>query len=164
MGRYTTVQAFKDTDTRVPALSYELATGKVADDEGNYVDKKPTKPEDEYDAHGRRKGITEKVVNPYGSTAGAGSGEFHTYRHARDREVRRLERAEAAKKKAETKQVRARYVVIDGTAHRGCACERGVDRPAAQTKRGSERPERPPPNGSDAGTFIDRALCSARGH
>ena len=108
MGRYTTVQAFKDTDTRVPALSYELATGKVADKEtGELVEKSPKSKEELYDEHGRKKGLTEKVVNAYGSTAGAGSGEYHTYRHARDRENRRLERNEQIKKKAEQKAVRA---------------------------------------------------------
>lgn len=107
MGRYTTVQAFKDTDTRVPALSYEVATGRVADEEtGELVDKNPTKPEELYDEHGRKKGLTEKVVNAYGSTAGAGSGEYHTYRHARDRENARLERLASAAKKKEEMTVR----------------------------------------------------------
>jgi hypothetical protein len=32
-----------------------------------------------------------QVVNPYGSTAGAGSGEFHVSRHARSREMMRIQ-------------------------------------------------------------------------
>lgn len=100
MGRYTTVQAFKDTDTRVPALSYEVATGQVADAEtGELKKKNPLKEEDKFDEHGRKKGLTEKVMNAYGSTAGAGSGDYHTYRHSRDREMRRLERLQVVKKR-----------------------------------------------------------------
>ena len=123
MGRYTTVQAFKDTDTRVPALSYELATGKVVDEKtGELVDKNPTKPEDEHDEHGRRKGITEKVTNAYGSTAGAGSGEYHTYRHSRDRENARLERLASTKQKKDKTSVRLVCVFVDiREAFAGCA-------------------------------------------
>lgn len=104
MGRYTTVQAFKDTDTRVPALSYEVATGQPVDTESGEIVAK-AKKKVEYDEHGRKKGLTEKVVNAYGSTAGAGSGEFHTYRHARDREQRRLDRNAKIKQKTEAQKV-----------------------------------------------------------
>jgi Protein of unknown function (DUF1168) len=37
---------------------------------------------------------TEKIVNPYGSVAGANSGDFHLYRHARSREMERMKNLE----------------------------------------------------------------------
>mmetsp|Transcript_25261 Transcript_25261/g.30539 ORF Transcript_25261/g.30539 Transcript_25261/m.30539 type:complete len:223 (-) Transcript_25261:154-822(-) len=70
MGRYTTVQAYGDNNPSMRNVPYQQATGSTE----------------------TKKGVvkTEKVNNPYGSTAGAGSGEFHVYRHARLREMNRL--------------------------------------------------------------------------
>jgi hypothetical protein len=70
MGRYSSVQAYSDTNKNVRAVSYEQATGS------NDVKKGAVKP--------------EKVMNPYGATAGANSGDFHVYRHARARELERM--------------------------------------------------------------------------
>jgi len=71
MGRYSSVQAYADNNSNMRAVTYEQATGSAE----------------------VKKGVTavkaEKVSNPYGSTAGAGSGEFHVYRHARSREMER---------------------------------------------------------------------------
>jgi len=66
MGRYSSVQAYSDQQN-ARTTSYEQEKGNAS----NSVK-------------------TEKVHNPYGSTAGAGSGEFHIYRHARAREQQRL--------------------------------------------------------------------------
>lgn len=71
MGRYTSVQAFADNNANMRTVSYDQAAGAAAQKTGD----KSAKP--------------EKVSNPYGSTAGAGSGEFHVYRHARAREMAR---------------------------------------------------------------------------
>jgi hypothetical protein len=46
----------------------------------------------------------EKVNNPYGSTAGAGSGEFHVYRHARAREMERLRNLDDEEREKELDQ------------------------------------------------------------
>lgn len=69
MGRYSSVQSYADNNSAVRSIPYEQATGSA----------EPKKTSVK----------TEKVHNPYGSTAGAGSGEFHIYRHARAREMAR---------------------------------------------------------------------------
>lgn len=69
MGRYSSVQAYADNNQNMRAVSYEQATGSSDVKKGGVK--------------------VEKIVNPYGSVAGAGSGEFHVYRHARSREMER---------------------------------------------------------------------------
>lgn len=72
MGRYSSVQTYSDQhNTRSTSYEQERATS------GGTLQ-------------------TEKVHNPYGSTAGAGSGEFHIYRHARAREQQRLKALDEA--------------------------------------------------------------------
>jgi hypothetical protein len=78
MGRYTTIQAFADNNPGMAKLPYDeaaLASSKTTDEKtGNFGT-----------------GVTvEKVNNVMGSTAGAGSGEYHMYRHGRRRERERI--------------------------------------------------------------------------
>jgi hypothetical protein len=78
MGRYSTVQAYADNHAGIRKVPYEQATaapGASSATSGGESSRAFVAP--------------EKVVNPYGSTAGAGSGEFHVYRHARNRELQR---------------------------------------------------------------------------
>lgn len=85
MGRYTSVQTFTDQKTKV-VTGYQEGGGAP----------KPARP--------------EKVENVMGSTAGAGSCEFHLYRAARAREVMRLETMETEEKLAEEAAVFAAKV------------------------------------------------------
>mmetsp|Transcript_14813 Transcript_14813/g.21184 ORF Transcript_14813/g.21184 Transcript_14813/m.21184 type:complete len:236 (-) Transcript_14813:106-813(-) len=87
MGRYTTVQAYADNNPNMRAVSYDQTAtkfqsnanvGESSSSDNNNKAKNPVAVN------------PEKVSNPYGSTAGAGSGEFHVYRHARAREMARL--------------------------------------------------------------------------
>ena len=93
MGRYTSVQSYADNNSSVRAISYDQATGSTEPKKGGVK--------------------TEKVYNPYGSTAGAGSGEFHTYRHARAREMERWKAMDAQeeeiKKDQEFEKVQLQY-------------------------------------------------------
>ena len=99
MGRYTTIQAYADNNPNMRGISYSQATGKTtssahppatANTNNNNNTNNNFEPPN--------KVITEKVDNPYGSTAGAGSGEFHVYRHARAREMERLQQMDVADK------------------------------------------------------------------
>ena len=80
MGRYTTVHSFADNNPSLVKVQYDeaaLASAKLAEQgkEGSFG-----------------AGVkVEKVNNVMGSTAGAGSGEFHMYRHTRRREIERWE-------------------------------------------------------------------------
>lgn len=73
MGRYTTVQAYSDNNPKLVHVSYDQAKGK-SDEEGK--------------AGGKL--VVEKTDQVMGSCAGAGSGEFHTYRAHRRREMHRV--------------------------------------------------------------------------
>ncbi|CAB1112866.1 unnamed protein product [Ectocarpus sp. CCAP 1310/34] len=73
MGRYTTVQAYSDNNPKLVHVSYDQAKGKD-NDEGK--------------AGGKL--VVEKTDQVMGSCAGAGSGEFHTYRAHRRREMHRV--------------------------------------------------------------------------
>lgn len=78
MGRFTSVQGFADNNSNNRSITYDQAKG-TTDGKDNNGDK----------GGDNKKLATEKVINPYGSTSGAGSGEFHVYRHARAREMAR---------------------------------------------------------------------------
>lgn len=86
MGRYTTVQTYSDTNPMVVKLPYDEAAAKSSAGQ-----------DDSSDARGPRHGAgytVERVNNVMGSTAGAGSGDFHHYRHTRRREMMRMENME----------------------------------------------------------------------
>lgn len=95
MGRYTTVQTYTDQDAKVAAISYSTATtvssssssadaleAVAAGAGGLEPAKQPEVPSDESKFH------TNRVENVSGSSAGAGSGDFHMYRASRRRCVR----------------------------------------------------------------------------
>ena len=95
MGRYTTVQTYSDTNPMVVKLPYDEAAknSSAAALEAGLGSA-------DTDKHGA--GYTvEKVNNVMGSTAGAGSGDFHHYRHTRRRELLRIEHMDKAAEEAE---------------------------------------------------------------
>ena len=94
MGRFTSVQGFADNNSNNRSITYDQAKGT-----SGAVNSGSGKNE---------RLVTEKVVNPYGSTSGAGSGEFHVYRHARSREMARWNALDReAKQEEEERKFRA---------------------------------------------------------
>ena len=86
MGRYTTSQSYADIDANARTVPYEQAVGSSTAAASSGANPPSA--------------AAERVVNPYGSTAGAGSGEFHVYRHARNREMERLRNLDDADARA----------------------------------------------------------------
>lgn len=82
MGRYTTVQTYTDQDAKVATISYSVETSvepnALANKNANEKAHKDVKNSDERFHFNR-------VDNVLGSSAGAGSGEFHVYRASRRR-------------------------------------------------------------------------------
>jgi hypothetical protein len=98
MGRYTTVQTYTDKDAKVAAIAYSTAVSDASapspsaaaalagaatevasggDASKRDGDEKSTAADDRFS--------TARVDNVSGSSAGAGSGDFHMYRAARRR-------------------------------------------------------------------------------
>lgn len=92
MGRYTTVQTFTDQDAKA-AISYSAAT--TSNSKASHYgpgDSSSTASGGNggsggADKHGETKVAINRVENVSGSSAGAGSGDFHMYRAARRRYV-----------------------------------------------------------------------------
>ncbi|KAG2769650.1 hypothetical protein JG687_00006352 [Phytophthora cactorum] len=75
MGRYTSVQTFSDQDAQGAAVAYTAPSSAT---ESSATDAKD------------RNLNVNRVDNVSGSSAGAGSGDFHTYRASRRREMERV--------------------------------------------------------------------------
>lgn len=91
MGRYTTVQTFTDQDAKA-AISYSAATTTASKDVSHYGPGGGGGDGDAQqsggnsaDKHNDPKVNINRVENVSGSSAGAGSGDFHMYRAARRR-------------------------------------------------------------------------------
>ena len=92
MGRYSSVQTYADNNAGMRKVPYEQAAAR------------PLVPGTSATTAAATGVQPEKVVNPYGSTAGAGSGDFHVYRHARNREMQRQQQIERSAVEDEAEQ------------------------------------------------------------
>ncbi|DBA03234.1 TPA: hypothetical protein N0F65_011593 [Lagenidium giganteum] len=92
MGRYTTVQTYTDQDAKIAAISYSTATANAAVESGARSVSSAAAPatSEKAESKGDDKFHFNRVDNVAGSSAGAGSGEFHMYRASRRREMDRV--------------------------------------------------------------------------
>ena len=110
MGRYTTVQSYSDNNANVRAISYDQARGSSSGGGGGGAGAASGGAAGGAAGAAASSGAgsgtvrADKVHNPYGSTAGAGSGEFHIYRHARSREMARMKQMDEAEEEAQADQ------------------------------------------------------------
>nr|CCA22106.1 AlNc14C143G7331 [Albugo laibachii Nc14] len=94
MGRYTSVQTYTDQDAKVATISYSAETS-VESKTPNDLAVKTSDEKSHTDAKNKDgKFHFNRVDNVLGSSAGAGSGEFHVYRASRRREMERVARME----------------------------------------------------------------------
>lgn len=92
MGRYTTVQIFSDSNPSMRTVTYNQAVGADSGNApaGSAIPAAASSLVAENESKNKHRMSVEKVDNPSGSTAGAGSGEFHVYRASRAREMKRI--------------------------------------------------------------------------
>ena len=103
MPKFSTVQAYSDNNSNVQTVSFQQAIGGdgKAETGKSFCQRCVFQPQlvvlsCAHPSWGfcvlwSTAAKTEKIVNAYGSTAGANSGEFHVYRQARAREMARME-------------------------------------------------------------------------
>lgn len=152
MGRYTTVQTYTDQDAKVAAIAYATASGG----EGATGDSGATGATGANDATGADEATGEargerfrvnRVDNVSGSTAGAGSGEFHVYRASRRRELERValmerQHAEREGQREFERQRKRKAEALDATARkRADKRRRRKERQRARELHGDEQDE-----------------------
>jgi len=84
MPRHSSFQLYSDTNTKV--VNETPTAADIGQRGVGIINEGP-----------KQKIVTEKIVNVMGSTAGAGSCEFHLYISARNREIFRMEEIERKK-------------------------------------------------------------------
>lgn len=94
----------------------------------------------------------ERVMNVMGSCAGAGSGDFHTYRHTRRAEMTRLETLSREAKEAELDEEFERRAELKRKV-----CEERTAKKAEKRRRKKQKRAVPKPPLPNDGSFLEVA-------